>query len=77
MRREREGILVKPEELKAYGEALNGRIGELEQAIHSAAGSGFELCKPSVFQYILDNRIVCGQLLKHLRRCRVPRLGLF
>lgn len=36
---EREGILVKPEELKVYGEALNGRIGNLRKRFTRKRGS--------------------------------------
>lgn len=54
---EREGILVKPEELKAYGEALNGRIGELEEAIHTAAGEGFNINSPKQLGEILFEKL--------------------
>ena len=50
---EREGILVKPEELKAYGEALSGRIDELEQAVHTAAGEKFNINSPKQLGEIL------------------------
>ena len=40
---EKEGILVKREELRNYGEALNGRIQELENAIHTEAGMDFNI----------------------------------
>ncbi len=43
---EREGITVKPEELKAYGEALSVRIDELEQTIYEEAGEEFNLNSP-------------------------------
>lgn len=55
---EREGILVKPEELKAYGEALNGRIGELEQAIHTAAGEDFNINSPKQLGEILFEKMM-------------------
>ena len=32
---EKEGVEVRPEELKAYGDALVDRINELENSIHS------------------------------------------
>ncbi len=54
---EREGILVKPEELKAYGEALNGRIGELEMAIHTAAGENFNINSPKQLGEILFEKM--------------------
>lgn len=54
---EREGILVKSEELKAYGEALNGRIGELEETIHTAAGEGFNINSPRQLGEILFEKM--------------------
>lgn len=54
---EREGILVKPEELKAYGEALSGRIEELEQAIHTAAGESFNINSPKQLGEILFEKM--------------------
>lgn len=54
---EREGILVKPEELKAYGEALNGRISELEKAIHEAAGESFNINSPKQLGEILFDKL--------------------
>ncbi len=54
---EREGILVKPEELKAYGEALMGRIGELERNIHEAAGETFNINSPKQLGEILFEKL--------------------
>lgn len=54
---EREGILVKPEELKAYGEALSGRIDELEKAIHEAAGETFNINSPKQLGEILFEKL--------------------
>ncbi len=54
---EQEGILVKPEELKAYGEALNGRISELEAAIHEAAGENFNINSPKQLGEILFEKL--------------------
>ncbi len=54
---EREGILVKPEELKAYGEALSGRIRELEDAIHAAAGETFNINSPKQLGEILFEKM--------------------
>lgn len=54
---EREGILVKPEELKAYGEALNGRICELEQSIHQKAGETFNINSPKQLGEILFEKL--------------------
>lgn len=54
---EKEGILVKPEELKAYGEALTGRIGELEQKIYGQAGVEFNINSPKQLGEILFERL--------------------
>jgi len=54
---EREGILVKPEELKAYGAALTGRISELEEKIHEAAGEDFNINSPKQLGEILFERL--------------------
>lgn len=54
---EREGILVKPEELKAYGEALTGRIDELEKNIHAAAGEPFNINSPKQLGEILFEKL--------------------
>lgn len=54
---EREGILVKPEELKAYGEALTGRIDELEKSIHTAAGEPFNINSPKQLGEILFEKL--------------------
>jgi len=54
---EREGILVKPEELKAYGKALNGRIEELEKAIHSKAGECFNINSPKQLGEVLFEKM--------------------
>ncbi len=54
---EKEGILVKPEELKAYGDALTGRIGELEQKIYDQAGEEFNINSPKQLGEILFERL--------------------
>lgn len=54
---EKEGILVKPEELKAYGEALTGRINELEETIHEAAGEEFNINSPKQLGEILFEKL--------------------
>ncbi len=54
---EREGILVKPEELKAYGAALTGRIAELEQKIYKEAGEEFNINSPKQLGEILFERL--------------------
>ena len=43
---EEEGIRVNPEALKDYGEALSGKITELEQEIYSEAGCEFNINSP-------------------------------
>lgn len=54
---EREGILVKPEELKEYGKALNGRIQELEKTIHTEAGENFNINSPKQLGEILFEKL--------------------
>ncbi len=54
---EKEGILVKPQELKAYGDALTGRIGELEQKIYEQAGAEFNINSPKQLGEILFERL--------------------
>ena len=54
---EREGILVRPAELMAYGEALTGRIGELEQKIYEQAGTEFNINSPKQLGEILFDRL--------------------
>lgn len=54
---EKEGILVKPEELKAYGEALTGRISELEQKVYAEAGEEFNLNSPKQLGEILFDKL--------------------
>lgn len=50
---EQEGIAVKREELKSYGEALNIRIAELEESIHAQAGKDFNINSPKQLGEIL------------------------
>lgn len=54
---EQYGVLVKPDALRAYGEALTGRIGELEQAIYSQAGGEFNINSPKQLGEILFERM--------------------
>jgi len=54
---EKEGILVKPEQLKEYGEALTGRISELEQKIYEQAGGEFNINSPKQLGEILFDRL--------------------
>ena len=50
---EQEGVLVKPEELKEYGNALTGRIAELEASIWEKAGVHFNINSPKQLGEIL------------------------
>lgn len=52
-----EGIRVKPEELKAYGEALVARIQELETQIHTAAGSSLNINSPKQLGEVLFEQL--------------------
>ncbi len=54
---EKEGILVKPEELKAYGEALTGRISELEKKVHDAAEENFNINSPKQLGEVLFEKL--------------------
>ncbi len=54
---EQDGIRVHAEELKAYGEALTGRIGELEEQIHTAAGEKFNINSPKQLGVILFEKL--------------------
>ena len=58
---EREGVIAKREELKAYGEALMSRIGELEASIHEKAGKEFNILSPKQLGEILfDDMMLTG-----------------
>ncbi|MCM1057669.1 MAG: DNA polymerase I [Firmicutes bacterium] len=50
---EREGVEVRREELKAYGDALVARIEELEKAIHAQAGVEFNINSPKQLGEVL------------------------
>ena len=54
---EQYGVLVKPDELKAYGEALVGRISELEQSIYEQAGCEFNINSPKQLGEVLFGRM--------------------
>lgn len=54
---EQEGILVKGEELKSYGEQLQGRILELEQEIYGLAGEEFNINSPKQLGVILFEKL--------------------
>lgn len=50
---EKEGVAVRREELKAYGDALVARIQELEEAIHEQAGVDFNINSPKQLGEVL------------------------
>lgn len=50
---EREGVIVKREELKAYGDALTDRILELERSIQEKAGREFNILSPKQLAEVL------------------------
>lgn len=50
---EREGVEVRREELKAYGDALVTRIQELEKSIHAQAGMEFNINSPKQLGEVL------------------------
>ena len=50
---QKEGVAVKREELKAYGDALVDRIEELEQSIHTQAGTEFNINSPKQLGEVL------------------------
>lgn len=50
---EREGVMVRREELKAYGDALINRIAELEESIHRQAGVEFNINSPKQLGEVL------------------------
>ena len=54
---EKEGVAVRREELKAYGDALVDRIGALERAIHTAAGEVFNINSPKQLGEILFEKM--------------------
>ena len=51
------GMRVNAEELHAYGEALTGRIEELETQIHQAAGEAFNIHSPKQMGVILFEKL--------------------
>ena len=54
---EKSGIMVRPDELKAYGEALTGRIAELELAIYEQAGMQFNINSPKQLGEVLFEKM--------------------
>ncbi len=56
-----EGVEVRREELKSYGDALVSRIAELEQSIHAQAGCEFNINSPKQLGEVLfDNMKMPG-----------------
>ncbi len=54
---EREGVEVRREELKAYGDALVERIEELERSIHAQAGVEFNINSPKQLGEVLFEKL--------------------
>lgn len=54
---EKEGIKVKPEALKSYGETLSGRIVELEKQIYEKAGVEFNINSPKQLGEVLFEQL--------------------
>ncbi|MBE5906269.1 MAG: DNA polymerase I [Lachnospiraceae bacterium] len=54
---EQNGIRVDADSLKEYGEALTGRIAELEQQIYSEAGAEFNINSPKQLGVILFEKL--------------------
>lgn len=50
---EKEGVMVRSEELKKYGDTLSGRIGELEKEIYEKAGTEFNINSPKQLGEVL------------------------
>ena len=50
---QRLGVRVKPDALRAYGDQLVGRIGELEASIYEAAGHPFNIASPKQLGHVL------------------------
>lgn len=54
---EQSGIMVMPDELKAYGEALTGRIAQLEQSVCEQAGGQFNINSPKQLGEVLFEKM--------------------
>lgn len=54
---EKEGVLVRREELRRYGEALVSRIAELEKSIHESAGEAFNINSPKQLGEVLFEKM--------------------
>ncbi|MBO7339418.1 MAG: DNA polymerase I [Lachnospiraceae bacterium] len=63
---EKEGVIAKREELKAYGDALMSRIQELEASIHEKAGKPFNILSPKQLGEVLfeDMKLPGGKKTK-------------
>lgn len=55
---EKEGIHVEAEELHRYGQALTGRISELEEQIHKSSGESFNINSPKQLGEILFEKLM-------------------
>ncbi len=54
---EENGVIVKPDELKAYGDELQEKITVLEKRIHEAAGENFNINSPKQLGEILFDKM--------------------
>ncbi len=54
---ERLGMLVRPQELKEYGERLTGRIAQLEEQIYEEAGTDFNINSPKQLGEVLFEKL--------------------
>ncbi len=54
---EQEGVAVRREELRSYGDALTDRIRELEESIHKQAGCAFNINSPKQLGEILFDQM--------------------
>ena len=54
---QQEGVMIRPDKLREYGEALVGRIEELENAIHQAAGCEFNIQSPKQLGEVLFEKM--------------------
>ena len=58
---EQEGVAVRREELRSYGDALVARIQELEKSIHQQAGCAFNINSPKQLGEILFEQMQIGR----------------
>ncbi len=65
---QKEGILVRADELKAYGKRLSSRISELEQKIYQEAGEKFNINSPKQLGTILFEK-------KHMPYAKKTKTG--